>query len=59
MEFINDYYDLPLSEYAFDSMEILLGPKTNDSTKQIIDALCQKFLKGKEISISETKIRIR
>lgn len=58
----NQYCDeifLVLSDDAFENAEILLGPKTSDIEYIIVEALLEKYCKGKHIELKKSKIKVR
>ena len=58
----NRYCDdifLALSDDAFDNAEILLGPKTSDIEYIIVEALLEKYCKGKHVELKKSKIKVR
>ena len=58
----NQYCDeifLALSDDAFENAEILLGPKTTDVEYIIVEALLEKYCKGKYVELKKSKIKVR
>jgi len=51
------YYDVELDQDAFDNMEIVIGPKTNNGEREIIKVLCDKYAPGTKIIDSKIKIK--
>ena len=57
-----DYVDLLLDENAFNKMEILLGPRTDDSDLYIVESLLKNYLPPKyidDITIKKSKLNIK
>lgn len=52
-----NYYDLGLDDEKFKDMEILVGPKTSDAQKIIIESLVDKYNKGAKVEDSCLSIR--
>ena len=51
------YYDIKISEDAFNNIEIVLGPKMNDGEKLLVETICQKYAPNAKITESKIKIR--
>lgn len=53
------YLDLPLKDEAFNQMEIMLGPRCNESDRIIVDSLVSSYLQSKGIKVKQSSLRIR
>ncbi len=51
------YYDIKISDDAFNNIEIVLGPKMNDGEKLLVETICQKYAPNAKITESKIKIR--
>ncbi|MCI9365505.1 MAG: hypothetical protein HFJ54_02570 [Clostridia bacterium] len=54
---LQNYYDIEISEVAFNSMEIVIGPKANAGEKLLIETICNKY--APNINISNSILNIR
>lgn len=50
---------IPLKNDIFHSMEILMGPKTNDAELAIVEALLYKYCKGIKVEVLKSRLKIR
>lgn len=57
-QFRNEIF-LELADDAFDGMEILLGPKTSDAERIIVEALLHKYCPYGSVMIGKSRIRVR
>lgn len=57
-QFLNDVF-LELADDAFDGMEILLGPKTSEAERIIVEALLHKYCSYGAVMIGKSRIKVR
>lgn len=57
-QFLNDIF-LELADDAFDGMEILLGPKTSEAERIIVEALLHKYCSYGAVMIGKSRIKVR
>lgn len=57
-QFLDNIF-LELADDAFDGMEILLGPKTSEAERIIVDALLDKYCNYGAIMIGKSRIKVK
>jgi len=54
-----DYFDINLNTIAYNNMEILLAPETNETEKIIVDSLVNKYCPSAKVKESKLKGKIK